>query len=53
MASGEASGLNSGEVWAGEKEWSASGASLGARERGGKLVVAPGRPDTGAHRGWP
>jgi hypothetical protein len=50
---GSRCGLNSGEVWAGEKEWSGSVASLGARECRGKLAMALGRPETGAHRDWP
>jgi hypothetical protein len=38
---GSRCGLNSGEVWAGEKEWSGSVASLGARECGGSLLWLP------------
>jgi hypothetical protein len=43
---GSRCGPNSGEVGAGEKGWSGSVASVGAREGRGRFALARGRPET-------
>jgi hypothetical protein len=50
---GSRCGSNSGEVGAGEKGWSGSVSSVGAREGEGRFTLARGWPEIGARRGWP